>query len=80
MVSFSQSRQNLRLAGGLATALSASNIERGRLFTRTGDVLGAEDLLWREFLIDPQTHHAHWALWELYARNPCLATSARSWR
>ncbi len=74
IVSFSQSKQNRRLADGLATALTVSNIERGRLFTRAGDVLGAEGLLWREFLIDPQSDHAYWALWELYSRNPCLST------
>jgi len=44
------------------------------LFTRTGHLLGAEDLIWREHLRNPQSGHSYWALWELYSRNPSLAT------
>lgn len=34
----------------LAAALSQSNIERGRLMVRTGNIASAEEVLWREFL------------------------------
>lgn len=37
-------------ADQLAVALSQSNIERGRLMVRTGNIASAEDVLWREFL------------------------------
>jgi len=71
-----QAQRNRQLADGLAAALTVSNIERGRLFTRTGHVLGAEDLIWREHLMNPQSNHTYWALWELYSQSPDLATIA----
>lgn len=88
LISFRQAQKNRRLATSesearahadatadqLETELIASNIERGRLFTRTGHIMGAEDLLWREFLRNPQSNHSYWAIWELYAHNPNVAT------
>ena len=87
IVSFDQAQKNRRLAASesaarasadvaadrLAAELIASNIERGRLFTRTGHLLGAENLIWREHLTNPRSGHSYWALWELYSQNPSLA-------
>jgi len=73
----------------LARQLRLSNIERGRMLALTGNVPGAESLLWKEFFTGsrPQTwggsarladtlitDKSYWALWELYAKQPCLAT------
>ncbi len=55
--------------------LSAGNIERGRLFGLNHNLLG-EGLIWREFLRNPDSSHAFWAVWEYYQRNPCLATKS----
>lgn len=71
-----QARHNQQLAEGLATALAHSNVERGRLLTRTDHVLGAEDLIWREHLMNAHSNHTYWALWELYSQNPDLTTFA----
>ncbi|MFH1747894.1 MAG: serine/threonine-protein kinase [Planctomycetota bacterium] len=73
IVSSIQANRNRQLADGLATALTTSNIERGRLHTRAGYFLGAENLIWREHLTSPQSNHSYWALWELYSQNPSLA-------
>jgi WD40 repeat protein len=89
-ISFVQARRNQELAANeraarqyadassrwLAAELTASNIERGRLFTRTGDCRGAEDMIWREHLANPRSNHSYWALWELYSHNPDLASFA----
>ena len=88
IISFEQARKNRLLAvreaaargradvaaARLAAELIESNIERGRLYTRTGNFLGAENLIWREHLANPRSNHSYWALWELYSRNPSLAT------
>ena len=58
----------------LQRELTASNIDRGRLFGQTGNLVAAENLLWREHLQHPESTHSHWALWELYSRNPSLAS------
>ncbi|MBN1361093.1 MAG: protein kinase [Sedimentisphaerales bacterium] len=58
----------------LQAELTASNIERGRLLGRKGDLFAAEDLIWREHLQDPVSDHSFWALRELYSHNPSLAT------
>ena len=75
-----QSASNRRLATSEHAArvraerqLAFSNIERGRLFAENHNGLG-EELIWREFLRDPESRHAYWALWELYSHNPCVAT------
>jgi WD40 repeat protein/serine/threonine protein kinase len=52
--------------------LITSNLERGRLHARAGHPL-AEELLWREFLRDPDSEAAYWALWEQAAASPRLA-------
>jgi eukaryotic-like serine/threonine-protein kinase len=62
------------LAVDLRKQLAASNIERGRLLGRDGNLVNAEDLLWPEYLKDPRNAAARWALWELYSRHPQLAT------
>ncbi len=53
--------------------LTAGNIERGRLFGLNQNYLG-EEIIWREFLRDPNSAHAFWAAWEFYSHNPTLAT------
>ncbi|HNQ22548.1 MAG TPA: protein kinase [Phycisphaerae bacterium] len=58
----------------LQAELTASNIERGRLLGRKGDLFAAEELIWREHLRNPASDHSFWALWELYSHNPSLAT------
>jgi WD40 repeat protein len=88
LVSFIQAERNRRLAADerhardqadaasaqLQREVRASRIERGRLLGRTGDLVAAEELIWREYLQDPTSEHSFWALWELYARHPSLAT------
>jgi WD40 repeat protein/predicted Ser/Thr protein kinase len=88
IVSFIQAERNRRLAadersareradaasGQLRRELAASNIERGRLLCRTGDLMAAEELIWREHLREPTSNHSFWALWGLYSHNPSLAT------
>jgi WD40 repeat protein len=69
-----QSGRNRRLATDLRAALTESYIARGRALARSGDAVAAEDLLWREHLIAPRATRSHWALWELYASDPVLAT------
>lgn len=61
-------------AARLRAELAVSNIERGRLFGRTGNLRAAEELLWPEYIRDPDSRQAHWALWDLYSRQPCLGT------
>ncbi|MBU0640899.1 MAG: serine/threonine protein kinase [Planctomycetes bacterium] len=58
----------------LQAELTTSSIERGRLLGRTGNLTAAEELIWREHLVNPASNHSFWALWELYSHNPCLAT------
>lgn len=74
IVSFVQGQRNRRLAETLTKVLAASQIEQGRLLGQTGSLATAEELLWREHLRDPTSDHSFWALWELYAHNPTLAT------
>jgi WD40 repeat protein len=61
-------------AAKLKVELASSTIERGRLLARAGNLPAAEALLWPAFLRDPSSRQAHWALWELYAHEPCLST------
>ena len=81
VVSFIQAKQNQQLADDEHQArldadrqLRSSNIERGRLMGFAGGLEGAEDLIWREYLLDPESRQARWALRELYSRHRCLAT------
>jgi WD40 repeat protein/serine/threonine protein kinase len=60
-------------AAELASSLRSSNIERGRLLGVSGNLRGAEELIWNEHLAAP-TPQSHWALWDLYSRYPCLET------
>lgn len=64
-------------AARLAAELSTSNIERGRLYGRTGSHAAAERLLWREHLASPDSTHSKWALWEFHA-SEAWATSLRA--
>ncbi len=61
-----------RAAIQLADELSASRIEQARLIGASGDMLSAENMLWREALAHPDSPHVHWALWELYSHFPCV--------
>lgn len=67
-----------REAAELADSLADSTIQRGRLLAAAGSAATAERLLWREFLTQesgtPLAWQAHWALWELYSQQPCVAT------
>ena len=70
-----------------AEALAISTIERGRILAREGDVSEAEQLIWhaqdsmargasaKSTPSEIPTSLGHWALWDLYAHNPCLATA-----
>jgi len=51
--------------------LYASNIERGRLLGLAGNLVQAEDILWRGFLARPFNPRGRWALWEFYEQHPC---------
>ncbi|HLO41179.1 MAG TPA: serine/threonine-protein kinase, partial [Phycisphaerales bacterium] len=57
----------------LARQLSDSNIERGRLLARSGNLATAENLLWPEHLRNLEEHHTFYALWELYSRQRSYA-------
>ncbi|MCA8973403.1 MAG: protein kinase, partial [Planctomycetes bacterium] len=63
-----------RTAARLADELRTNNIDRGRLFARADNIENAERLLWQEHLRTPTAKDTHWALWDLHARHPCLAT------
>jgi eukaryotic-like serine/threonine-protein kinase len=56
----------------LEEQLSANTIERGRLISIGGNHPAAEALLWRELFQRPDSRHAQWALWDIYAREPTL--------
>jgi WD40 repeat protein/tRNA A-37 threonylcarbamoyl transferase component Bud32 len=61
-------------ARSLREELRRSNIERGRLFARTGTLAPAEDLLWPIFLEDPDNLDARYGLREAYRSQGLLAT------
>jgi len=63
------------LSRRLGQELAASNIERGKLESAKGNVILAEEFLWREYLQHPESRHAYWALWDMYVRNPCRRTT-----
>jgi len=68
-----------RYARSLESALHEANLERARSEARAGNYGLAEQLLWQERLARSGAAaraRAYWALWELYARYPCLA----AWR
>jgi WD40 repeat protein len=58
----------------LATELSATRIDEGKLLGRNNDLAGAEKLLWDEWFEHPNSLAANWALWELYCRSQCICT------
>ncbi|MCA8951705.1 MAG: protein kinase, partial [Planctomycetes bacterium] len=64
-----------RAAARLAAELRINNLERGRLFVRAGNLDYAERLLWPEHVRTPESYETRWALWDLHARYPCLATA-----
>lgn len=61
-------------ADKLRAQLSASNVEQGRLHGLAKQIGVANELIWREHLLNPKSDHTFWALWELYSRAPRLAT------
>jgi WD40 repeat protein/serine/threonine protein kinase len=78
-----------RYGARVAATLSMANIERGRLVSLAGNTPLAEKLVWDEFLkvappslaqapserpVPLKTAPSYWALWEIYSRQPCLAT------
>ncbi len=77
-----------RSAARLARLLTDSNIEQGRMAAVLGNMAQAEQLLWRELLMQRDPHGdgadrwqappgppaAYWGLWELYRRYPCRWT------
>jgi WD40 repeat protein len=54
--------------------LSVSRIEQGRLLGLNGAFRSAEELIWREHLLHPDSVRSHWALWELYGHYLCRFT------
>ncbi len=56
-------------------ALADSLLERGRTAALLGNQAVAEKLIWPQFLRDPESSAAYWALWECYSQQPCLASS-----
>jgi WD40 repeat protein/predicted Ser/Thr protein kinase len=63
-------RRETRNAHDMSAALHQANLERGRLLGLSGDFALAERVLWDEHTARPDVQ-SHWALWELYAKNPC---------
>jgi WD40 repeat protein len=61
-------------AARLKVELASSTVERGRLLGRTGNLAAAEAMIWPAHAENPDSKQTHWALWELYSREPCLAT------
>ncbi|MCW5775229.1 MAG: protein kinase [Phycisphaeraceae bacterium] len=59
----------------LREQLHAGLIERGRAEGVAFNGPGAESFLWPEYFAAPDSRPARWALWELYARFPCLWTA-----
>lgn len=56
----------------LVDALSRESVERARLLSQTGSLIGAERLLWPHYLEGER--RAQWALRDLYTRFPVQAT------
>jgi WD40 repeat protein/predicted Ser/Thr protein kinase len=56
--------------------LDNSNIEQGKLLARQGNMQAGEQLVWTALAHAPTSARAHWALWEIYARQPCLLSVA----
>src|SRR5205823_9311022 len=61
-------------ASRLEQELAAARIEQGRLLGQAGDISSAERFLFDQLLAQPDSVHAHWALWELYSHTGCLKT------
>ncbi len=57
----------------LRAEAASSNVERGRALAMAGQFQQAERILWREHLLDPDSPHPYWALWECYSRFPLRA-------
>ncbi|HWL93188.1 MAG TPA: protein kinase [Phycisphaerae bacterium] len=82
-------REAVRTASSLASLLTQSNIEQGRMAGMLGNLEQAEQLLWRELLTHrmgrekdspiqlhdpPGSPEVYWSLWDLYRRFPCRRT------
>jgi hypothetical protein len=57
--------------------LVAATIERGRLAGAVGQLIEARRTLWEQYLADPESPHAQWALRELLTRYPSTWTVHR---
>ncbi len=57
--------------------LAASKFERARTQVRLGDMTFAENELWPQHIAGGTPRATHWALWETYANNRCLASIHR---
>jgi serine/threonine protein kinase/WD40 repeat protein len=81
-------KEAVRSASSLSDLLSSSSVEQGRMAGMLGNMDQAEQLLWRELLLQrlpgeeaavrltapPGPPQAYWGLWEVYRRFPCLRT------
>ena len=76
VMSSMQAARNRELAEGLRAELRANQIERGRSLAQTTNPQSGEDLIWREHLLDPDSRHSFWALWELYHSYPVIGRRA----
>ncbi|MBX3396691.1 MAG: protein kinase [Phycisphaerae bacterium] len=71
---FAQRDRANRTAEQLRVEISQSQIDRGRALGAAGNFGDAEAIIWREFLRDPDSPAAYWALNELYCRFPSMTT------
>lgn len=62
----------------LADQLAVANIERGRAIVEGGSITTGGDVLWREFLRNPESVRARWALRELFTKTPILDSMSES--
>ncbi len=69
-----ESQRSATLSHALEAELTSAKIDRGRAEAAAGKLKLAEDTLWDEYLANPESTQARWALWEMYQRIPCLWT------
>jgi WD40 repeat protein/serine/threonine protein kinase len=75
----SLSGQLAQTARQLGRELHLGNLQRGRAMLGSGEWLGAEKILWQEFLGQPDPA-AYWSLWTYYLENPVhMARTGTGW-
>jgi len=75
----SLSGQLSQTAQQLGRELHLGNLQRGRAMLGAGEWLGAEKILWQEFLRQPDPA-AYWSLWTYYLENPVhMARTGTGW-